>query len=372
MKTRIDTSVPQSGRRYSAAAVSGSRPSILRTKVLLAFTLIEILVTIGLLSFIILGLLAMFNQVQRAFTTSMTQSDILETGRAATDLLVRDLEQMTPSQLPYLVSGNQTYRSTNFYAELSVNFCNPPLLQGLPGTTTPAGAQLRRTNIVENFFFLSRQNQDWIGTGYAVIPSQNDYGVGTLYRFSAQISKWNQMWGQLSGQYWATNNPLYLAASIRNAIALAQINASLGLPITNSTVQISRIADGIVHLRVQVFDTNGISITPGLPGFNQYPPTTSFLNNVAYWPWDPNLRASGFDYEQADYYFLSNAVPAGVEIELGVLEPKLLQRYRSFANISTPTIRQQTQLNYLSNYVAQVHLFRQRVAIRNVDPSVYQ
>ena len=37
-----------------------------------AFTLLEILVAVALLSFIVLGLFAMFNQTQRAFRQSMT------------------------------------------------------------------------------------------------------------------------------------------------------------------------------------------------------------------------------------------------------------------------------------------------------------
>jgi hypothetical protein len=41
------------------------------------FSLIEIMVTVGLLTFIILGLLLMFNQTQRAFRTGMTQTDVL-------------------------------------------------------------------------------------------------------------------------------------------------------------------------------------------------------------------------------------------------------------------------------------------------------
>ena len=47
-----------------------------------AFTLIEIMVTVALLSFIILGLMAMFHQTQRAFRNSITQTDVLEGARA--------------------------------------------------------------------------------------------------------------------------------------------------------------------------------------------------------------------------------------------------------------------------------------------------
>ena len=62
------------------------------------FSLVEILVVVGLLSIIILGLVAMFSQTQRAFRLGLTQVDVLESGRAVTDMMTRELSQMTPSR----------------------------------------------------------------------------------------------------------------------------------------------------------------------------------------------------------------------------------------------------------------------------------
>ena len=63
----------------------------------------------------------------------------------------------------------------------------------------------------------------------------------------------------------------------------------------------------------------------------------------------------------------SNTVPASVEVELGVLEDTHAPARRRSAQRAPPA-----QMNYLSNHVGQVHLFRQRVVIRNVDPTAYQ
>src|SRR5208282_3368286 len=65
-----------------------------------AFTLVEILVTMAMLSFIVLGLLATFNQVQRAFQAAQGQTDFLETGRSAMNLMNQDLEQMAALSAP--------------------------------------------------------------------------------------------------------------------------------------------------------------------------------------------------------------------------------------------------------------------------------
>jgi hypothetical protein len=54
-----------------------------------------------------------------------------------------------------------------------------------------------------------------------------------------------------------------------------------------------------------------------------------------------------------------------VEFELGVLEPQTLARYRSIPDVTT-------QSNFLASHAGNVHLFRQRIAIPNLDPSAYQ
>ena len=62
-----------------------------------AFTLIEILVVVVLMSFIVLALMAVFNSTQAAFRASLTQTDVLEGGRSVMGLIKSDFESMTPS-----------------------------------------------------------------------------------------------------------------------------------------------------------------------------------------------------------------------------------------------------------------------------------
>jgi hypothetical protein len=253
-------------------------------------------------------------------------------------MLARELEQMTPSQAPYLNNGN--YLSTNFFAEIDPNF-NKPLIQALPGATA------RRINVIQRFFFLTEANQVWTGTGYQVLrddPSTGTAGkVGTLFRASATNT--------------SRAGAALLSGYFRNAFGP---NSAL----TN----LNRIADGVVHLRLRPFATNGFPVTLApqlsgpqfqlLPGPN--PPLAGVRNTFAYWNINTYLN------DQLDSYFLSNAVPAYLELELGILEPRILERYRSMAGNT------QAQDEYLSNHVAQVHLFRQRIPIRNVDFAAYQ
>ncbi len=196
----------------------------MRRGVRAAFTLIEIMVVMGLLSVIVIGLMAMFNQTQRAFRAGMAQTDQLEGGRMFTDLILRDLQQITPT---YQTNG------VNFFAEIP-NYS--PLLLTLPGSSN-----LLRTNILQDIFFMSRYNQNWNGVGYFVRTNPSYFGimnqVGTLYRFE-------------------TNVPVaqYIGDGYRPF--LTYLNA------TNPS-NISKVLDGVVEFHVQCFDNNGLLLTNG-------------------------------------------------------------------------------------------------------------
>ncbi len=281
------------GRPCGAGAGASSRR---------AFSLIEILVTAALMSFIVLGLLAMFNQTQRAFRSSMTQTDVLEAGRATMDLVTRELEQMAPSQ---------DLRTTNFFVRVSPSF-QDPLLQALPGSE-----ELRK-NVVQEFYFLSKFNTDWVGTGYRVIPDYTEAGVGSLYRWTKAVP--------------LRSGSLYLPHEFQMA-ALSNY---------------SRIADGVVSFRLRAFDDRGSLINPGM---NRWPKDMDFYTNL--------IAA-----DQAVVLATNRAVPAFVELEIGMLEQQIFQRWKSLANAAA-------RRNYLSNHSARVHVFRNRVPVRNVDFSAY-
>jgi prepilin-type N-terminal cleavage/methylation domain-containing protein len=298
------------------------------------FSLIEIMVTVALLSFIILGLLAMFHQTQRAFRVGMTQTDVLEAARSTMDILTREIEQAAPTHYQDTFINGARYRATNFFAELSGNI-NNPLVQELPGTNSPA---MRRTNFVERLFFMTRVNQDWIGTGYQVVFDDPNKWVGTLYRFS-----------------------------VTNQSRTGPFNASAfffpNLPATN----MNRIADGVVHLRVRPFAANGFPIVVGRSVGQFY--LGGYRTNAAFLGYTNALDVFTGPLATAPdgvfgSYFYNAAMPAFVELELGILEPKIAQRYKS---IPVPTAAR----DYLSSHVAQVHLFRQRILIRNADLTVY-
>jgi len=288
-----------------------------------AFTLIEILVVMTLLSLIVLALMAVFNSTQTAFRASVTQTDVLEGGRAAMDLMTSDLRQMSPSfgGSNGFVNGYYSQAPVNFYVNTNSNL---PLLQSLPGST------LLRTNVLQDFFALSRGNLNgspvWIAVGYAVDTASQTY-LNPLYRF-----------------YMATNVAAANPQTLFTNFTLAVGNRSL----TNW----NHLLDGVVTLTVHAYDTNGVCMTNGFSfGYTNTPKNMLLLPPV-----------SG----EEGFCMFSNTLPAAVSIELGVLEDRTLQRADTWPNGSL------SQSNYLAQQASKVHIFRQRVNIPNVDLSAYQ
>ena len=284
-----------------------------------AFTLIEVLVVMALMGLIVLALMRVFDGTQTAFRSGVTQTDVLESGRAVTDLIKSDLEIMTPSlSASNAIVYASTTNNVNLYVAVRTYASPPsPLVQSLVGSSS---GQLR-TNVLEEFFILTRQNRTWTGIGYVVGTNSPDGALYPLYRFSM-----------------STNMMAAGPASLYNAFA--------SIPLTNSPPW-SHLMDGVVGLRVRAYDTNGIWMN-GTNGTYNAP---NFCTNSTMWG-------------ETGFYMFSNMLPASVEVELGVLEDRTLQRAESLPVVAQP--------NYLAGHAGQVHIFRQRAWIRNMDPAAYK
>jgi prepilin-type N-terminal cleavage/methylation domain-containing protein len=293
--------------------VSGSRLSAIGLRHF-GFTLVEVMVVVALLSLIVIALMGVFNSTQSAFRASVTQTDVMEGGRVVMDLMAEDLKTMSPS----LGASNG---AVNFYAGVNLN--SAPLIQSL------VASSYTRANVLENIFILSRENQTWTGTGYAVITNSAQGNLYSLYRFSMTTNM-------------AAADPLVLYNIFTNTIYQAAL--------TN----MSHLIDGVVGLRVRAFDNNGYWMTNTL-SFAGGQTTTN--KNILF------LFPSAFG--ETGFSMYSNTLPASVEIEMATLEDRALQRAESFGSYQAAT-------NYLFGQVGKVHVFRQRVSIPNADPSAYQ
>jgi hypothetical protein len=274
------------------------------------FTVLELMVAIGSMTLIVLVLFGIFDQTQRAMRSNNAQVDVLEGARAATDMLVNDIEQMSASRL----AG-----TTN----LHVRLLTPPASLGLDGPRPSQDIAL------QEFFLLSNLGKEWRQVGYLVLPHRtgnSEQPVGTLYRVVLSNHVAQLTSNSLSGRYFTERNLL-----LQNR--------------TNALFQ--RVTDGVVHFRLRAFDTNGIPIWRSNPATNNIYAVRDPLSG----PRLPN------DPYEILYAFLDDALPAYLELELGIVEPQVFEQLKSMPN---PTMA----YRHLTNQAARVHLFQQRIPIR--------
>jgi hypothetical protein len=311
----------------SAAFITTSRPAS-RARFRRGFSIIEVVVVVGLMSFIVLGLVIMFGQTQRAYKLGMTQVDVLEGGRATIDMMGRELAVLTPSRGDSVV---------NFYADIPAAPTPVILRQLLPGAKP-----IDRLNSVRDFYFLTRDNQTWTGIGYRI--GNREAGVGTLYRYEQTTQSSDLVQGMFLNFF--------------NGYVSTGFTTNQNRPIDNQlNLNISRLVDGVVHFRVRPYDRNGAWITNE---FAVLSPSGFYdRTNIA-------LAESTFVPGEIRYFGMySNLVPAAVELELGILEDAVLAKAKAIPDLNR-------RYDYLTNQASKVHLFRLRVPVRNVDPSAYQ
>ena len=281
------------------------------------FTIMELMLAISITGVIVFALYGMFNHTQKALRANIAQVDVLESGRVTMDLLGREFSEM---------SATDFEGGTNFLA-----FPTPvydPMVQALVGVAA------YRTNFLYDCYLFSRQNRDAIGTSYRILFAEN--GVGTLCRYS-------------------TNIPL---------ISLTRTNL-IRLVTTQAPTNYAKMAEGVIHFRLRAYNADGrllsYDTTNGWNTYRLHRETESgqMLQTTV----SSNLVMQGSKLRETRLTFLSNALPAYVEVELGVLEPKLVEQLKSFEAGSD------LAKSFVSRYSGQVHLFRQRVPIRQSDLS---
>jgi len=267
------------------------------------FTVVELLVAVSVMTLIVLVLYGLFDQVQRALRSNSSQVDVLEGGRASNELMAREMEQMQ--------AGNVLSNQNLFIG-----------LTSLPYHLALLDPNVYHTNVLQEVFFLSKYNKRWTGTGYRIlsfstngIANQLAGGVGTLSRYSVDVS--------------ASDFPnINLFSRVMNTD-------------TNTLAKFQRIADGVIHFRLRAFDTNGMLMVS-----NIYPDVRIVTNTVFLTQPTSETR----------YAFTNSALPACLELEMGILEPHVWERYKSIPNAAAAS-------NYLARQVGAVHLFQERIPI---------
>lgn len=272
-----------------------------------AFSVLEIMVAVALLAVIIVGLLAMFYQVQRAFRAGTAQVDVMEGGRAAISTITREMQEVASAGLLNVT-----------------NLAIVPSAQGIQTARVLSSGTPQPLNFLNDFCFLQRRNDEWTGVAYRLTNAIS--GVGTLVRYS-----WS--WPRETNPIWANDTNTLMSGIVCREPPIPPVN-----------IDHSHVLDGVVHFQIEAYDAKGIL-------YRDYPPPL---------PNDSYLR---LDEANEVYAFMSTNLPAYLDLELRVLEPATLAKFRTREQadlLSGGTSR----LEYLGRQIGRTHVFRQRISVR--------
>ena len=355
-----------------------------------AFSLVELLVAVALMTVIIVGLYSMFNETQRALRTNVSQVDVLEAGRSAIELIVQDIQQAeAPGPLPQATAITNRNENSHFWSRIQTNPIAPPyftepMIQNLADGTI-------RINILQEVFFLTRSNLNWVAKGYFVSPSRTNAALpdapatisyGTLFRFSSpnvifdsenpdQDRTFKPQRRINSKLKWVLDYRLnydllqnfvevyQLVRSESNFIAFNSDNK--GMKIGRPVAVAFPLIDGVVHFKMQPVDSLG----QPMRYWTDNPVTELVGKHHARYGSSVELKpddAAGLYGEigavaKTRSAFYNDALPAYVELEIGILDPTTLEKVKSLEE--NPELVK----DFLRQQAGNVHLFRRMVRL---------
>ncbi|MBX3731813.1 MAG: prepilin-type N-terminal cleavage/methylation domain-containing protein [Verrucomicrobiae bacterium] len=313
-----------------------------RRRSLHGFSLLEMLVGIGILSVVVLALYALFDQTQKALRANINQVDVSEGGRSVMDLLVRDVRRAAVTG----VTTNFVVDPVLRRGQVDIERVVPPgtnlvVMRTAAGLIGPRWATVfgddwrRDTALHELFYLVEQQPGRWVGAGLFVAgedPMTTVDGVGTLWRYEDE-------------------NPM----PVRGALAGNQVGILNNRFLNNTayrTNHVSRLIDGVVFFRVTPFGPQGQPLDDKLLreiqlGRSAFPVPPDVVIGPGSGP--PPFPVNGT-------FFRNRALPSAVEIELGILPTQLVEQYR---NLDAPSVRER----FLANNAPNVLVFRQRISL---------
>lgn len=353
-----------------------------------AFSLLELMIAVGLLTLIVAALYAMFDQTQKAFRQSLNQADLSEGGRSALDLMVRTIERAASPQVEdalHLVvrPANATGYELVFAGDATQANRTQPLRFDELFFTYPASAG--RWHVGGLF----------IGTLDAgPVVSTPVPGLGSLYLYDEALPNSNLVQvldgqGRLGARLRDLASPAMVPPYRLTGTAALRTNLITGrlwVPTypAGETREARRDAvkllEGVLQCRITAFDADGRPFDANHPvlydvnfprvGVNtnvprHYPVTpvawraqvTNRVGNVSR-PLPIEVINVNSDTAQVSTLFRGPNLPASIEIEITLLDGKQLDQFRSLPD------NVQARNRWLANNAGALQTLRQRVVLR--------
>lgn len=353
-----------------------------------AFSLLELMIAVGLLTVIILALYAMFDQTQKAFRQSLNQADLSEGGRSALDLMVRSVERAASPRVDDAL--HLTIRPANATGYELV----------FPGEA----AQANRTQPLrfdELFFTYPAGGGRWHVAGLFIgtldagpVTSTPVPGLGSLYLYDEALPSTNLV-QVLDGQgrlgvrlrdlaspasvppYRLVGTPAMRTNLVAGRLTVAAFPAGETREARRDAV---KLLEGVLQCRITAFDADGRPFDGNHPvlydvtfprvGVNTNSPRHYPLTPTA-WLAQPTNRLGNAtrplpielfnvnpDTAQVSALFRGPNLPASIEIELTLLDGKQLEQFRSLPDTL------QVRNRWLANNAGALQTLRQRVVLR--------
>jgi len=372
-------------RGLAPAGIAGATGRRSPRRLASAFSLLELMIAVGLLTVIILALYAMFDQTQKAFRQSLNQADLSEGGRSALDLVVRSVERAASPQVEDALHLVIRPSDANGYDLVfpgdgpAANRTQPLRFDELFFTYPVGGGRWHVAGI-----FLGTLDAGPVAPG--TIP-----GLGSLYLYDEALPSSNLVQvlgnlGLLDGGLAApsTVSPYRLsgAPALRtNLIASRLSTAAYPTASTRAArLDAARLLEGVIQCRVTAFDADGRPFDGNHPvrfdvlfprvGVNTNSPrhfpvapadwqalATNRLGNVSR-PLPIEVLPVDADTGQVSALFRGPNLPSSLEIEITLLDGKQLDQFRALPDTL------QARNRWLANNAGALQTLRQRVVLR--------
>ncbi|MEY2789591.1 MAG: hypothetical protein RLZZ34_2734 [Verrucomicrobiota bacterium] len=350
-----------------------------------AFSLLELMISVGLLTVIILALYAMFDQTQKAFRQSLNQADLSEGGRSALDLMVRSVERAASPQaqdaLHMVVRpANATGYELVFPGEAAQANRTQPLRFDELFFTYPAGGGLWH---VAGLFIGTLDAGPVVSTPVA--------GLGSLYLYDEALPNSNLVQvldgqGRLGVRAAGLVSPPPYRLSGTPAMRTNLVSGRLWIPAypAGETREARRDAvkllEGILQCRITAFDADGrpfdtthpvlfdvdfprVGVNTNSPRHYPLPPSawlaqaTNRVGNLSR-PLPIEIIPVNPDIGQVSAFFRGPNLPASIEIEITLLDGKQLDQFRALPETL------QARNRWLANNAGALQTLRQRIVLR--------
>jgi prepilin-type N-terminal cleavage/methylation domain-containing protein len=279
-----------------------------------AFTLVELLIAITILSLLVVLLASLLSGVSRAWVSSEQQIGTFQDGRAITDLISRDLSQSVISpQLQFIqnpgnlsTAPNTLLTSTTQVANTESLFWQTVSASDALGNVNEVGYYLTHradSNGIEHFelrrFFVSPADPRQPPSAPVANPSYHIYDVPSTVYYNSSSTTIMPPWINLNGK-------------------------NLDPARTDFEFWSSVVSDGVVGFWIRCLDRNGEAI----PWLSSADNSTSPIryNSTAYFQPAIPGQAASFKYTKTSSTVKANLLPATVELTIVTVDSRTMQR----------------------------------------------